>query len=103
MGEVADDGEAEAGAGGGFVGADAALQDLFAHRWGQAGAVVVNRYNDRRVFLRACQSHLGLCPFAGVVEQVAEHFFEVFALAANEVVWRDIDFDCEAASGVNFL
>ena len=81
LGQVADDRQAEAGAGRGFVGPHAALQHRVAHRRLESRAVVVDGRSTMRVALaRRRDRDARARPLARVVEEVAEHLVEVLAL-----------------------
>jgi hypothetical protein len=83
-----------------FVGAHAALEHRFAHRWFDTGTVVVDRDDDARVVERRRDDHARPGPLTRVVEQIAEHFLDILSLPAHAVIGRHADIDRESALGV---
>ncbi len=67
---------------------------------GPSSSIVRTR---RSSSVRLVEDHRRLRPLAGVVEQVAQHLVEVLALAANDVLRRDIEANREPALGVQAL
>ena len=101
--EIADDGQAEAGAGRGLVNTDASPQDRLAHRGRQSRAIVFDGDQDVSSVPRCPHDHARPCPLAGVVEQIAEHLVEVLALRPDREIVRNIDLDRDASIRVEPL
>src|ERR1044072_8615380 len=91
--EIAADGETEPGPRGLLVSPHAALQNPLSHLRRQPGSIVVYGDHQRVAPPFGCDDDVRASPLAGVVEQIAEHFVEVFALRAYAVrrVHADVD------------
>ena len=58
---------------------------------------------ERTIFLHGLYLDVGLCPLTGIVQQIPQHLFQIFALPANEMSGRNIHVDRKPASSVDFL
>src|SRR5439155_27284028 len=83
LGDVAHDGEPVAAARGRLVEPLAALEQGGALGLGQAGAVILDAELDAALLGPAGELDARATPFAGIVEQAAEHLLELLALAAE--------------------
>ena len=104
FGEVGGDGDAKAVAGGALVEAFAAAGDAGDLFVGEAGAVVFDGDLDVAAFGIGKVARFGADaagrPFARVVEQVAEHFFEVGLFGAQVQVAVGVQLPVKVARGV---
>ena len=108
-GEFDNDGEAEPGTGLGFVKPLPALRHPLAFGGGKSWPIVVD--NDPhfrlavtgRTLLRDFDRDARLRPLAGVVDQIADHFFEVLLFTAEACVIRHVDRDSDVALAMELL
>src|SRR6266568_3601573 len=107
VGELDHDGKPQPCAGLGLVEPSAAPADLLALLRGQAGTIVVhdNAYDaplavDLGPLHECFQRNARLRPFAGIVDQVADHLLEVLLLAAEARVLERLKHDGDATVAV---
>src|SRR5690606_8934345 len=84
LGDVADDGEAEAGAGLLGIKPRAPIEDALALGFGDAAPVILDL--DLDAFGRGLHrhEHAAAAIFGGILDQIAEHFVEILALDPND-------------------
>src|SRR5207253_4324818 len=83
LGDVADDGEAEAGAGLARIEPGAAVEDRYALGLGDSGAVVLHLHLDAFGRVMDGDEDPAAAIFRGILDQVAEHFVQILALDAH--------------------
>src|SRR5215468_9790284 len=105
--ELAHDGEAEPEARLGFVEPQAAPRHLIALRRTKAGTVVIDDDAHDRGAIASFGHHFDadphLRPLAGVVYEIADHFFQVLPLTAETHVGRRVEIDGDAAALMDLL
>src|SRR5436853_588117 len=97
LGKVTHDRQTKTGARRGFVGAHSSLKDYIAHlRW-NAWSIVINENDDAAAFPKRLHADRRLGPFTCVVEQIAQHLIQAFALDSSRVLRRNLHLDIKAA------
>jgi hypothetical protein len=91
FGDIPYDRQPEARAWSGLIGADAALEYPFALIRIQARDIITDSNDNSPAVIRRPDGDARRRPFAGVVEEIAVHFIEIFALGLNRVLGRDVE------------
>jgi len=86
-----------------FVRPNTAPHNGLAHRRLYSRPVVINHNYDLFAIFRAGEPDPGASPLARVVEQVAEHFVEIFSLSLERVRRKRVDLDVEVSFGMQLL
>jgi hypothetical protein len=63
--------------------------------------IVIHSHNNRATSWGGLYFDPGLCPLTGIAKKIAQHFCQIFLLAANEMPRRHIHLNCKTASSVD--
>src|SRR5262249_49192542 len=104
LGDIAHDGEAKARARYALVEPFAAFHGAGTFFGREPRTIVLHREEETAAIQRPRRDgDLAVCPFAGIVDEVAGHLFKVLALAAKRQTGGDVDIDPEFLFGVHSL
>ena len=99
--KITHDRQAETEAGRRFVSSPSSLKDCIALFRDNTWSIVVNENEDTAIFARRLHADSRPGPFACVVQEIAQHLIQVFALPSNRVFRINVHLNIKSSGGIN--